>query len=177
MYRIQTPGSRNVSYWGCGAAVFVLARHASTPPSPTSTGRRSPLLAHQPRRARASRASSSVPHWLIAKIQGKKGDKKDKRMTHLSIPICFPSTSSPQLPPFRLPRPPPLLRPSRCLAPGLVSACGSPRLRLPLPPAVASFMRRRGRRRAARPPAAAAAGEATGDAPGPGAEDKVIVWC
>lgn len=39
-------------------------------------------------------------------------------------------------------------------------------------------MRRRGRRRAVRPPAAAADGEATGDAPGPEAEDKVMMaWC
>ncbi|KAK1663189.1 hypothetical protein QYE76_051348 [Lolium multiflorum] len=87
---------------------------------------------------------------------------------HLLVPICcFPSTSSPQLPPLPLPRPP-----SRRLC------SPSPRAVLPFsfPRVVAaSSMRHRGRRGAAPlpPAAAAAAGEASSDAPGPpGGEDK-----
>ncbi|XP_047060257.1 ABC transporter D family member 2, chloroplastic [Lolium rigidum] len=87
---------------------------------------------------------------------------------HLLVPICcFPSTSSPQLPPLPLPR-----RPSRLLC------SPSPRVGLPFSSprvVVASSMRHRGRRGAAPlpPAAAAAAGEASSDPPGPpGGEDK-----
>ncbi|KAG8053059.1 hypothetical protein GUJ93_ZPchr0001g32654 [Zizania palustris] len=88
----------------------------------------------------------------------------------LSMPICFPSTSSPQLLPLPLPPPPP--RPSRRLVSG--ASFASLHARVHCPPAVASSMRRRGRRRARAPQASAAAGEATGDGSGPDAEDKRV---